>query len=63
MPVSGVRVSVTFHFKFFHIIFNSFWVAEWPPFWKELLTRLTRSLCVLTICYFGYFPFWFEGRI
>ena len=44
------------------IIFN--WVAEWPPFRKELLTRLTiGSLCILTICNFSCFPFWFWGRI
>ena len=24
-----------------HIIFSSVWVAEWPPFGKELLTHLT----------------------
>ena len=29
--------------------FRSVWVAEWPPFWKELLTRLTLcSLYILT---------------
>ena len=28
----GVRVSVTFHLTCVHIIFNSVWVAEWPPF-------------------------------
>ena len=38
-------------------------VAEWPPFGKEMLTRLTIcSLCILTICNFSYFPFWFRGR-
>ena len=36
----GVRVSVTFHLMFVHIIFSSVWVAEWPPFEKELLTVL-----------------------
>ena len=31
--------------------FSSVWIAEWPPFRKELLTRLTIcSLCILTIC-------------
>ena len=31
-----------------------------PPFGKELPTRLTIfSLCILTICNFSYFPFWF----
>ena len=38
--------------------FSSVYVAEWPPFWKELLTRLTVcSLYILTICNFSYFPF------
>ena len=60
LPVSGVRFSVTFHFMFVHIIFSSVRVSEWPPYWKELLTRLTiRSLCILTIGHFSYFPFWF----
>ena len=41
---------MTFHFMFINIIFSSVWVAEWPPFGKELLTRLTIcSLFVLTI--------------
>ena len=45
-----------------HITFTSVWVAEWPTFWKELLTRLNIcSLCILTICNFSYFPFWFRG--
>ena len=36
-----------------HIIVSSNWAAEWPPFGKELLTRLTIcSLCILTICNF-----------
>ena len=35
-------------------------VAMWSHFGKELLTRLTiYSLCILTICSFSYFPFWF----
>ena len=39
---------------------SSVWVAEWTPFWKELLARLTIcSLRILTICNFSYFPFWF----
>ena len=33
----------------FLLFFSSVWVAEWPRFRKELLTRLTiSSLCVLT---------------
>ena len=53
-----VSVSVTFHLMNVHIIFSSVWVAEWLPFRKQLLTRLTIcSLCILTICNFSYFPF------
>ena len=49
-----------FHLMFVHIIFSSVLVAEWPYFGKELLPRLTIcSLCILTICNFSYFPFWF----
>ena len=40
--------------------FSSVSVAEWPPFGKELLTRLTLcSLCILAICKISYFPFCF----
>ena len=43
-----------------HVVFGSVSVAEWPPFGKWLLARLTMcSLCVLAICGVGYFPFWF----
>ena len=56
----GVTVSVAFHLVFVHIIFSSVLVAGWPPYWKELLTRLDKcSLCVLTLCNFSCFPFWF----
>ena len=42
--------------------FSSACVAEWAPFGKELLTLLTIcSHCILTICNFSYFPFWFCG--
>ena len=42
---------MTFHLRCFHIIFSSVSVAEWPPFGKKLLTRLTiYSFCILTIC-------------
>ena len=30
-----------FHLTCVHIIFSSVSVAEWPPFGKKLLTRLT----------------------
>ena len=47
-------------FVYIRIIFSSIQVAEWPPFGKELLTRLTIcSLCILTICNSSYFPFLF----
>ena len=50
----GDRVSVTFYLMFFHIFFSSVWVAEWPPFGKELHTRLTICFhCILTICNFS----------
>ena len=56
----GVRVPMTFHLMCVHIIFSSVLVAEWPYFGKELLPRLTIcSLCILTLCNFSYFPFWF----
>ena len=43
-----------------NIIFSLVWVAEWSPFGKELLPRLNICfLCILTICYFSYFSFWF----
>ena len=39
---------------------NSVLVAEWPYFGKELFPLLTIcSLCILTLCNFNYFPFWF----
>ena len=60
LHVFGVRVSVMFHLMCVHVIVRYVWVAEWPPFRKQLLTRLTiYSVCILTICNFSYFPFWF----
>ena len=42
---------MTFHIIFVHIISSSVWVADWPPFGKELPIRLTIwSLSILTIC-------------
>ena len=47
----GVRVSVMFHFMFVHYTFSSVWVAEWPPFGKQLPARLAIfSHCILSIC-------------
>ena len=53
----GVRVSVMFHFMFVHYTFSSVWVAEWPPFGKELPARLAIcSHCILSICNNYYSP-------
>ena len=61
---SLLTVSVTSHLMFADIIFCSVWVAEWLPFGKELLTRLTKcSLYVLTICSFSISSLGFEGQI
>ena len=47
LPVFGVRVSLYVSSYYVSLV----WVAEWPPFRKKLLTRLTIcSVCVLTIC-------------
>ena len=56
---------MTFYLLCVHIIFSSAWIVEWPPFGKELLTRLTIIMlfCILTICNFSCFPFWFGGWI
>ena len=50
---------------FVHIILSSVWVAGWPPFVKELFTRLTIcSLCNLTIyAILVISRFGFEGGI
>ena len=41
--------------KVLYIIMNNLYFCD-------LVTRLTIcSLCILTICYFSYFPFWFSG--
>ena len=49
---------------FVHYTFSSVWVAEWPPFGKELLIRLAVcSPCILSICNFSYFPFGFESGV
>ena len=51
-----------FHLTCVQISFSSVWVAEWPPFGKKMLNRLTICiLCILTICNFSYFPFSFLG--
>ena len=65
LSVFDVRVSVTFH-RMFLILFEFIWVAEWPPFEKRLLTRLTIcSLCSLpTVFVISVISrFGFEGGI
>ena len=48
----------------FHYTFSSVWVADWPPFAKELPIRLVVcSHCILYICNFSYFPFGFKSRV
>ena len=55
---------MTFHLKYVKMFFSSVYVAEWPPFRKELPVRLTLcSLRIISVCNFSYFPFRFEGRI
>ena len=55
---------MTFHLMFVHYTFSSVWVAEWPPFGKELTIRFALSShCILSICNFSYFPFGFESGV
>ena len=56
-----IRVSVMFHLiMLVHCSFSLVWVAEWPPFGKKLPNLLAICPhCILSICDFGYFPFWF----
>ena len=40
---------MTFQLMFLHYTFSSVWVAEWPPFGKELPPRLAVcSHCILS---------------
>ena len=42
------------------LVFSLVWAVEWQSFRGELLARVAVcSLCILTICNFIYFPFWF----
>ena len=53
----GVVVSVMFLFMFLHYTFSSVWVAEWPPFGKQLPARLAIcSHCIWSICNIYLFP-------
>ena len=44
-----------FHFMFVHYTFNLVWVAEWPPFGKQLPARL--AICSHCIFLFVIFLF------
>ena len=56
----GVRVSVMFHLMFVYYTFSSVWVAEWPPFRKQLSARLAICFHVFFLFVtFVYFLFWF----
>ena len=61
-PFFGVRVSVTFHHMFVHIISSSVSFADRMrvgTFWKRVARSVDHSsLCFLTSCKFNYFPFW-----
>ena len=53
---------MTFHLTYEQIVFIFVWVAEFTPFGKELLTRLTLcSFCIIYICNLSYFLFWVLG--
>ena len=53
---------MTFHLMFVHNTLSSVRVAEWPPFGKELPTRLAMcSHCILSICNLVISRFGFEG--
>ena len=57
LPVYGVSFGDVLSFVYTDY-FQFSLGAEWPPFGKELLTRLTIcSVCILTICNFNYIPF------
>ena len=53
----GVRVLVMLYFMLVHYTFSSVWVAEWPPFRKQLPALLAICcLCILYICNIFLFP-------
>ena len=38
-----------------HIVFSSFWVAEWPPFWERATQSAYHTLSLFfSICNFSY---------
>ena len=59
-----VSVSANRRLMCVQIVLGSVQVAEWPPFGKELLTRLTVFLFVLCMCVtLVIFQFGFDDRI
>ena len=44
------------------IILGSVNVAEWPPPGKKLPRLTICSLCIMSICCYSYFPFWFQRQ-
>ena len=59
-----VSVSVMFHFMFVHYTFSSVWVAEWPPFGKQLPARLAIcSHCIVYLQYLFISRFGFKSGI
>ena len=55
---------MTVNFMFVCYNFSSVRVAEWPPFRKELSTRLAvYSHCILSICNFSFSRCGFGARI
>ena len=56
--IVGPDIRQAFTGPLVHWFLVRFWVAEWPPFGKELQTRFTIcSLCVMIIFNFRYFSF------
>ena len=50
-------------YMYLQIIFGLVKLAERPPFRKLMPPQFTIcSLCILAICCFSYFPFWFRGQ-
>ena len=48
----GVKDSLMFHLMFVHYTLSSVWVAEWPPFGKQLqLVFDCPSFCSLIFYY------------
>ena len=52
---------MTFHLMFVHNTFSSVWDAECHLLGKSCPLGWPYSHCILPICNFTYFPFWFRG--